>query len=274
MSKSFILIFGIGSLLCSCHSVKKTQKAVETRDTTVAIFALPLSDHAKEDSIAFIKEVYRGIQNNHIGFATFSGKIDLDYEDADGKKYNVNAHLRMYKDSIIWLSITGALGIEGLRVYITTDSVKLLDKQNKTYTTKNISFLQETSGLPLNLSALQDLLLGNPVFLDSNITSYNITGNTVSLQSEGTFFQNQFIIGEPDRLLQSSKLEDIDKQNSRSCYLTYSDYENNQDIWFSTKRSISVVEKKRLGIKLDFKQYTFNEKLSFPFTVPKNYTRN
>ena len=274
MRKSIILSIGVVSIFCSCHSVKKMQKIVEVKDTATTIINLPPTDHAKEDSVAFIKGVYKAIQDNHISFTTFSGKIDLDYEDADGKKYNVNAHIRMYKDSVIWLSVTGPLGIEGLRAYITSDSVKLQDKQNKTYTTKSISFLQEASGLPLNLSTLQDLLLGNPVFLDSNITSYSIKGNMVSLQSEGTFFRNLFIIGEPDRLTQSSKLEDMDKQNTRSCYLTYSDYENKQDTRFATKRSINVVEKKRLGIKMDFKQYTFNEKLSFPFTVPKNYTQN
>lgn len=50
--------------------------------------------------------------------------MDVDCDDPDGKKMDVNAQIRMYKDSIIWVSITAILGIEGLRAYITTDSVK------------------------------------------------------------------------------------------------------------------------------------------------------
>ena len=77
-----------------------------------------------------------------------------------------------------------------------------------------------------------------------------------------------------DKLIQSSKLDDNDELRNRTCYLTYEDYENKKGINFSTKRSISVAEKKKLDIKLNFKQYDFNETLSFPFSVPKNYKAN
>ena len=180
----------------------------------------------------------------------------------------------MYKDSIIWLSVTGPLGIEGLRAYITKDSVKLLDKQKKEYVIRSVSYLQEITELPLDLTSLQDLLLGNPVFLDSNIVSYSKYPNSISLQSNGEFFKNLFTVSEPERLVQSSKLDDIDELRNRTCYLTYTDYEDKKGIKFSAKRSINVTEKKKLDIELNFKQYEFNETLSFPFNVPKNYKRN
>jgi len=198
----------------------------------------------------------------------------VDYEDAERKKYNVNAHVRMYKDSAIWVSITGALGFEGLRAYITPDSVKLMDKQNKSYIARSVSYLQEVTELPLDIVSLQDLLIGNPVFLDSNIVSYSKSADAVSLMSTGPFFKNLFTIGEADKLEQRSKLDDLDELKNRTCYLTYNEYENRQGVNFSTKREISVVEKKKLDIKLNFKQYDFNETLSFPFSVPKNYKRN
>ena len=56
--------------------------------------------------------------------------------------------------------------------------------------------------------------------------------------------------------------------------LSYADYEIKNNISFSTKRSINIVDKKQLNLKLNYKQFEFNEKLSFPFNVPKNYTRN
>ena len=65
--------------------------------------------------MAFIRKTYEEISRNRIGYSTFNAKVDVDYLDAEGKKYNVNAHIRMYKDSVIWLSITGPVGMEGLR---------------------------------------------------------------------------------------------------------------------------------------------------------------
>jgi len=42
-------------------------------------------------------------------------------------------------------------------------------------------------------------------------------------------------------------------------------------VLFSTYRKIAVAEKARLDIELTFKQYSFNEPLNFPFSIPKNY---
>jgi hypothetical protein len=50
----------------------------------------------------------------------------------------------------------------------------------------------------------------------------------------------------------------------KPAYLTYDDYENKKGVNFPTRRTISVAEKKKLDIKLNFKQYDFNETLSFP----------
>lgn len=273
MDKYLMILFvAATSFFYSCRSTKKIQTAITPKDT-VAVVPIPVDNH-KEDTVNFIKDNYSRILSNRLSFITFSAKIDVDYEDAEGKKYNVNAHVRMYKDSVIWVSITGPFGIEGLRAYITTDSVKILDKQNKSYIARSVSYLQEVTELPLDLVSLQDLLMGNPVFLDANIVSYSKSADAISMQSNGSFFKNLLTIGETDKLIRRSKLDDLDELKNRTCYLTYTDYENKKGVNFSTKREINVSEKKRLDIKLNYKQYDFNETLSFPFSVPKNYKRN
>ncbi|HEX7845523.1 MAG TPA: DUF4292 domain-containing protein [Chitinophagaceae bacterium] len=270
-----IVLIGIitASLFASCRSTRKIQTAVAPKDTTVAV--APVVKDNREDSVKFIREAYGNVQKNAIDFTTFSAKIDVDYVGVDGKKYNVNANLRMYKDSVIWVSITAIFGIEGLRAYITPDSVKLLDKQNKIYTARSVSYLQEVTALPLDMPSLQQLLIGNPVFFDStNIVSYTQTEQSISMLSVGDFFKNLFTIDKNSKYVQSSKLDDLDELRNRTCYLYYSAYEDKKGPHFPTKRRITVTEKGNLDIKLDFKQYAFNETLSFPFSVPKNYKPN
>lgn len=274
MIRTIVIAIVVISMFSSCRSARKIQTAIARKDTTAVPVVLTPVANPHADSIAFIRENYKRILNNRISFTTFSGKIDVDYTSGEGKKYNVNAHLRMYRDSVIWISVTAILGIEGLRAYITKDSVKLLNKQDKVYTARSVSFLQEVTALPLDLSSLQDLLIGNPVFLDTNIVSYSTTPGSISFQSIGGFFKNLFTIRQEDKLIQSCKLDDMDEQRSRTCYLTYDDYESKKGPQFATKRNISVSEKNKLDIKLDFRQYEFNETLSFPFTVPKNYKRD
>ena len=273
MSRSVFLIITVIVFFCSCGPAKKTQAKVIIKDTVAVAVDTLIADHG-EDSVAFIKETYKQVLQNHIDFTTFSAKVDVDYKDSDGKDVNATAHVRMYKDSIIWLSVTGPLGIEGLRVYLTTDSLKYLDKQDKVYVSRSLSYLQEVIGLPLTLGALQDLLIGNPVFLDSSIISYSRSANTISLLSQDDFFKNLLTVNETDKRVQNSKIDDLDTLQNRSCFLTYAGYENDEGIYFSTKRTITISELKKLDFKLDFRQYEFNKTLSFPFAVPKNYKPN
>lgn len=260
-------------LLTSCRSTRPLQSAVSKIDTVATSPTLP-THSLREDSVAFIRETYEQIRKNYIDFTTFAAKVDVDYEDAEGKNFDVNAHIRMQKDSVIWVTITGALGIEGLRALITNDSVKILDKQNKTYVARSVSFLQDMTALPLDLSSLQDLIIGNPVYFDSTIISYSRTDQTVTLQALNQFFKHLLTVSRDRKVPQSSKLDDSDESRNRTCHLTYDDYEDRKGIYFSTKRRINVAEKKKLDIRLNFKQYDFNETLSFPFSIPKNYDRN
>lgn len=257
----------------SCRSTRPIQTAIAKKDSVVTPISIS-NPNAGSDSLSFIRDKFKGLESNKILFNTFSAKVDVDYTDAEGKKYDVNAHIRMFKDSTIWISVTAILGIEGLRALITKDSVKLLDKQNKIYIARSVSYLQEMTQLPLDLQSLQGLLIGNPVFLDSNILSYNMGENTVSLLSIGTFFKHLLTIDQADNTIVSSKLDDRDPSRNRTCHLTYSNYENKKGMRFPSKRTINVSEKKKIDIKLDFKQYDFNETLSFPFNIPKNYKLN
>jgi Domain of unknown function (DUF4292) len=224
-----------------------------------------------EDSAAFIKENYGKIKAQEISFTTFSAKMDVDYVGGDGKKENVNATLRMYKDSVIWIAVTGLFGIEGLRAMITKDSIRIINKLDKIYTGRSVAYVQEVTGLPLDLCSLQELLIGNPVFLDSNIVSYTRSVNSVSFLSIGEGFKNLITLTEG--ILRHCKLDDVDISRNRTCDLSYDDYEDKRGRNFSAKR-ITVSEKSKLDIKLDFKSYNFNETLSFPFSVPKSYTWN
>lgn len=267
----FILFFLIaGFVISSCRSTRKIQSAIAVKKDTVEVKS---AIDPRMDSIRFMKDAYYQLLGNRIEFETFSAKINTDYQGSDGKKYDVNVFIRMKKDSLIWLSVNGALGIEGMRVLINKDSVHILNKLDKEYQVRSMEYLQEVAALPLDLHTLQELIIGNPVFLDTNLISYSMSENNISLLSEGNWFRNLISMNNNDHVVLSSKLDDKDELRSRTCYLNYTDYENSNGKKFPTGRTISVTEKTKLDVKLNFKQYNFNETLSYPFSVPKNYKR-
>ena len=254
--------------LASCRSARNIQTAIAKKDTVVEA-------GKKVDTAQLIQTALSKLDSNRVNYKTFTSKLDVDYRDGKDKNYNVNATLRMVKDSAIWVSINAVLGIEAMRVLITRDSVFLLDKLNKTYTARSVDYLQEVTSLPLNLTTLQNLLVGNPVFLDSNIVSYASAGDnsTVSLVSIGQRFKNFLTLSASDNVLLHSKLDEVDIARSRTADLSYSDYEDKRGKFFSTKRRVSVAEKNKVDVSMNFKQYEFDQEVSFPFSIPKNYKR-
>lgn len=198
------VVLAVISLLIACRSTRPIQSAIAKRDTAATIVS-----PAKTDSAQAVQTVLRALDSARINFQTFSSKVNIDYRGSDGKNYDVNANIRMQKDSAIWISVNAVLGIEALRALITRDSVKLLDKLNKTYKAHSVSYLQETTALPLDLIALQDLIIGNPVFLDSNVIGYNRSADAISLLVLGPLFKNLISVSERDKTIQHIKLSTL-----------------------------------------------------------------
>ena len=268
ISTCIFLIFVL--TLFSCRTVKKINKAIAPKDTTSVIIA----DQPNMDSLMMIKRTIENLNKNYINFKTFSAKIKVEYQDSKGKQPDVTAIVRIIKDSVIWISLTASfLNIEVYRALITKDSVILLNKQEKEVQFRSLDYLQEVTEIPFDYKTLQDLLVGNPVFVDSNIVYYKKTEDRILFSMVGQFFKNLVTLSVDNNLLRHSKLDDVDITRSRTADLTYGDYENKSGFNFSTYREITVSEKNKLDIQLNFKQYEFNKELSVSFNIPKNYTR-
>jgi hypothetical protein len=91
--------------------------------------------------------------------------------------------------------------------------------------------------------------------------------------SLGTMFKHLLTVNKDDYALQHSKLDDVDAIRARTADLTYGEYQDKNGIHFSTYRKITVSEKSKLDIEMEFKQFDFNVDLNFPFGIPKNYKR-
>jgi hypothetical protein len=282
MYKLFAVLLFTGVVfagVAGCRSAKKIGKVITAPvvppDTSgaAARAALPVVN-AHADSLKVIGQNLAGLAHNHVDFTSFSGHVHLNYEDKDGRDYDINAVVHIKKDSMIWVSINAALGFEALRILITKDSVKILDRLKKVVRLRSVNLLQEQVHLPVDFMTLQDLLLGNPIFLDTAHVLYYRKeprgGN--SLFSVGQTFTN-FLTLNPDFTMQHSKLDDTDPLRARTCDMTYGDYDHSGAVPFSTYRKVSVEENGKVDIEFVYKQFRFNEALSYSFTIPKNYKR-
>jgi hypothetical protein len=276
LNRSFglLVFFFISMGLLSCRSTKKITTAISKKDTVVVKkdTTLVSAEDLHLDSVKYIRQLYGHIQDNLIDCKTFSAKMKVHYEGSDGKDYEFNAYIRLQKDRIIWISINAVLGIEAFRALITPDSVKVLNKLDKVYQLRSVSYLQEMSHMPFDFKSLQEIVLGNPIFLDSNILFYRKDALGISLLSVGAAYRNYLTLNN-DLSIKHSILDDVDPREARSFDISYGQYEKTDTIHFSAYRKIVASEKGRLDVEMIFNKYSFNENLNFPFSIPKNYKR-
>jgi hypothetical protein len=272
-SVGLLLVVFITMVATSCRSTKKITRAISKKDTTIVKNDTASPEDLHADSMRFIQQVYNQVRSNMIDCKTFSAKLKVHYEVSDGRDYNFTAFIHLQKDKIIWVSITSILG-EAFRVMITPDSVKVLNKLDKIYQLRSVSYIKEISHLPFDFSELQSIILGNPIYLDSNILYYRKDPQGISMLAIGKEFRNYLTLNVGDLSLKHSKLDDVDPLKARSCDITYGDYEKKDTVLFSTYRKIVVAEKARLDVELSFNKFSFNDNLEFPFSIPKNYKRN
>ena len=72
------------------------------------------------------------LEKNQSVYSTLNGKIKANVL-MDDKETDFTVALRMRKDSIIWASISPALGIEVIRFVATKDTLKFIDRLHDTY---------------------------------------------------------------------------------------------------------------------------------------------
>lgn len=264
------------SFLFACKTVKKVeqiQEAITKKDTAQVVV---IKETPVVDSAAIVADIMSKVVQNKIDFETFNAKIKVDYEGAE-KNDNYTVYLSMRKDSVIIIRVKGSfLGIsaEGLQVKINKDSLTLVRKVGEKYVmNRAISYLQEVTEIPFDFVTLQDMIIGNPIFVSNNLVSYKNSNTQLLVVMVGELFKHLINLDKTDNRVLYSKLDDVDMQRNRTCDITFSNYQPLGNYQFSTNRKIAMAEKSKLDISLDFKEFTLNDPLKYNFEPPKNYKR-
>lgn len=94
-------------------------------------------------------------------FEWMTSKLDIQAESDSLAFDDLSGQLRIRKDSLIWISVTGTMGVEALRAKISNDSVWLVNRLEKTYLAEPLDSLSAQLDIPLSFPLIQTLLLDN-----------------------------------------------------------------------------------------------------------------
>lgn len=260
-------------LTAACANVKKVQVIQDALAVKVLPDAAALAEKARQDSILMVKGIVTNIANTKIGFSTMNAKLRIDYETSKNKDSYI-ANLSIQKDSCMYITIRGAMGVIGLKAFINKDSIVLIFPLSKKTERHPLSYLQEVIKIPLSYQTIEDLVVGNPIFMDSiDLISYKVMNERLQVSLMGKLFKNLMILSEDNSKLVELKLDDVDITKHRTCDINYSEHTLVKNIQFPLYRTISINAQTKLDIGMEIKEFNFDEPLKYTFTIPKTGKR-
>ena len=228
------------------------------------------------------------MKENGLVFESLAAKFNADYRDGENQT-SFNGTLRIKKDSILWLSLSPALGIELMRVAITRDSVKILDRMKATGIVQDFHYLHQWMDYLPDFGMIQEMIVGNGfTFADPNHTIAAVDGNQYRLEipepsataespdgqdpvGTTSFYQ---IWLDPENFKVVRTLVQETRGAGRTIESTYHGFKMAGEQTFPYEVTCVVQDAgRRLELSLHYSRVKLNETLSFPFTIPKGYTR-
>jgi len=234
------------------------------------------------------KFLVKKLKSNEFQFETISAKANATVIDSSGKKTAFKTHLRIKKDSIIWMSIS-KLSIEAARVIITTDSVKILNRLNKEYFIGDFSYINKVFGTDLDYQMMEALLIGNSLDFDEEDRINSRVDRKKDLYYLSTVKKRKVkkeLKKEKEKIKEDGQVLWLDPitfkvkellltspENSRSLLGVYSTYNkvDEQLIPFDLRFVLKSLTTNTLEVK--YSKLSSGKVLSFPFKISSKYVQ-
>ncbi len=159
------------------------------------------------------------------------------------------------------------------KALITPDKVQYYEKINGTYFEGNYLALSEWLGTDLDFNKIQNLLIGQPI---DDLTKESFTmllvDKNYQLSTKDNKNEKHFLFDSDHFLLKKQEITQAEKD--RTFEVNYPDFQDLTNAILPASLLINAVQAKgRTQISIDYNSVTFNEELSFPYSVPEGYER-
>ena len=265
----YFLLAGITVLIAgSCSSTKRMIKE-------------PLKEQGAE-------YLFENLKQNELKYNYFSARFSAGFRQNKNSN-SFSGQIRIQKDSLIWISISPALGIEMARVLISNDSVKYMNRIENTYFVSDFNYINSLINSTLDFDMLQAFLTGNDFsFYENSSFKASIDNREYKLvtterrklkkylrHNQHISIPLQNIWLNPDNFKITRVLIKEVNQNGRKLEGRYK-YQtaNGQLVPSHLNFQLETAENKNaIEIEVDYTKVNTGETLQFPFRIPEKYNR-
>ena len=268
--QKFILVLFLPAVVVFTSSCKSTRSTLKK----------PLKEHAFD-------YLYARMLENQISFDYLNAKFSVVYQK-EKKKTDLRGQLRIRKDSIIWVSLSPALGIEAARISLTNDSVKFINRLNKTYLLGEYKMLDTLLRTSIDYSIVESMIIGN------DLTQYDVDKFKASVDGglyritiqkrtkirkymrrggidTKVLVQNIWL--DPENFkIRKIEIKELGDDNKK-LQVFYNRYQAVNSQLFPSVVRIEIIAENKITIDISFGKTEIDQALKFPFRISKKYQR-
>ena len=247
--------------------------------TNRSIIKEPLKEYGAE-------YLFNKLKENELSFQWLSAKYKLDLL-IEKKKTSFNGQLRMRKDSAIWISLSPALGIEMARILISEDSIKFINRINKTYFVGDYPSINRMLGTNIDFDVIQSLLIGNDLtYYDDGKFRASYDSKEYHLVTAGRsklkkhvkneedesriYIQNIYLNPETFKIT-AMKIKEV-KKESIKLDAVYSNFELVLDQLFPHYVTYDISADSPILTEVSYSKVKIDETQRFPFNISSKYS--
>lgn len=215
------------------------------------------------------------LEIQEIDFEYFHGKARMVFNDGK-KEREVKAHIRIRKDSVIWMTFT-VIGVQGGRALINKDSITIVSTVDKEYYVFDYASLSKRFNFDVNYETIQAAFLGNLISprRETDIITQGETFNLLEQLRSTVTIRSQ--INPATKKLE--KVEMKEGSSGNSVAILYSNFQPVGEKTYPFNGFISILYRTQTGvvnttISLEYNKAEVGDKeLKFPFNIPRKYER-
>jgi hypothetical protein len=268
-NRIFLTLFVSATLLAAFTSCS-TQRAV-------------IKDPLKE---AGADMLFSKLKESELKFDWLTAKFSAEYKNKD-TEHSFGGQIRIRKDSLIWLTLSPMMGIEVIRIMISQDSIKFINRMNNTYFIGDYEYLNKFLNTNIDFDILQAFLMGRDLsFYDNDHFKATVDGQLYKLSTTDrqklknyvrtseedvkAFIQNIWLDPGTYKITKAD-VKEVKREKIRLEAL-YSSFEQVQGQLFPMKMEYNIYADNNIATKVSFSRVAVNEPQLFPFKIPASFT--
>lgn len=248
--------------------------------------------------------IYSMVTSNYLPYNTLSIKFDVNVS-FDDQSHSLSGTLRIRKDSLIWVSITPALGIEAARMQFSPDSIMFMNRLKNEYFINSYDYFEQKFQTEISFSDLQSIFT-DEIFLYSESDeekNEKLNSDNSERDFRKTFIastdSNKYVLKthrkhKIKKYLKKNKTSDLivetlkivseifkvtdvsinDFSEKRTLCINYSDFVDvNSKVFPSIIKIDMSAPEKHFNAEIKYNKITVDSEVSFPFRITDKYKR-